>query len=192
MTSPSRPSSFAALIGRLIVGRDADVVRGDLEEGFHRSIREGETIADARRHHLADTARTALTWWLHLRPLRGARLDDDHRRPQLNLYGMLAFSVRARARELGIRIAMGASRQAIYRLVLRQGLGVAAIGLAVGLVLALGVTRALGGFLFHIQPLDPTAFALAMAGLAIVGLVAAWWPARRAARVDPMLTMRGE
>jgi predicted permease len=108
----------------------------------------------------------------------------------IGCYGTLAFTVRSRMRELGIRMAMGASQRQIFELVLRQGMTVLGIGLAVGVVGAIGVTRLLRGFLYRVSPLDPTAFLGAMLLLVVAVLVAALRPAGRAAQLDPMATMR--
>jgi putative ABC transport system permease protein len=108
----------------------------------------------------------------------------------IGLYGTLAFTVRSRTREIGIRIAMGASRRQIFDLVLRQGGSVLALGLAIGLVGALGLTRLLRGFLYRVSPIDPVGFVGAMAIVVIAVLLAALRPAGRAARVDPMASMR--
>jgi len=110
----------------------------------------------------------------------------------IGLYGTLAFNVRARAKELGIRVAMGAGRGEIYRLVLRQGLRVLGVGLATGIAGAVGLTRLLQGFLFRITPVDPVAFLGAIAVVAAAVLVASLRPASRAARIDPVASMRLE
>ena len=108
----------------------------------------------------------------------------------IGLYATLAFTVRSRTRELGIRIAMGASQRQIFELVLRQGATVLAIGLAAGLAGALGLTRLLQGFLYRVSPIDPVAFLGAMGIVVIAVLLAALRPAGRGARVDPLSTMR--
>jgi predicted permease len=108
----------------------------------------------------------------------------------IGLYGTLAFAVRSRTRELGIRMAMGATQRQIFDLVLAQGLRVLAVGLGVGTVAAVGLTRLLRGFLYRVSPIDPLAFLGAVVVLATVVLVAALRPAGRAARVDPMASMR--
>ena len=108
----------------------------------------------------------------------------------VGLYGTLTFAVRSRTRELGIRMAMGATQRQIVDLVLRQGLRVLAVGLGVGLVAALGLTRLLQGFLYRVSPIDPLAFLGAMVVVVVVVLTAALRPAGRAARVDPVASMR--
>jgi predicted permease len=108
----------------------------------------------------------------------------------IGLYGTLAFTVRSRTRELGIRLAMGASQRQIFELVLRQGGSVLAFGLLIGVAGALVLTRLLQGFLYRVSPLDPVAFVLAALVVALAMLAAALRPAGRAARVDPISSMR--
>jgi putative ABC transport system permease protein len=108
----------------------------------------------------------------------------------IGLYGTLTFSVRSRTRELGIRMAMGASRRQIQELVLWQSASVLAIGLGAGLVGALSLTRMLQVFLYRISPIDPLAFLGAMFVVALAVLIATLRPARRASRVDPMTSIR--
>jgi putative ABC transport system permease protein len=108
----------------------------------------------------------------------------------IGLYGTLAFSVRSRMREIGIRMAMGATRGQIFELVMRQSLQVLGAGLGVGLVAALGLTRLLRGFLYRVSPIDPVAFAVGLLIVVAAVLVASIRPAGRAARVDPMSSMR--
>ena len=108
----------------------------------------------------------------------------------IGLYGTLAYTVRSRTRELGIRMAMGAAPRQIVELVLGQGVRVLAIGLTAGLAGALGLTRLLQGFLYRVSPVDPAAFLGALLIIVVAVLLAALRPARRAARVDPLASMR--
>ncbi len=110
----------------------------------------------------------------------------------LGLYGVLAYSVSRRVREIGIRMALGAQVSDVLRIVFRQGLGLAGFGLLLGLLAAVATTRLFGGFLHGVQPLDPMTFASVIVLLAVAAVVAAWLPARRAARVDPMVALRAE
>jgi predicted permease len=110
----------------------------------------------------------------------------------LGLYGVIAYAVSRRRREMGIRFALGARRWAVVGLVIRGGMGLVGVGVGVGLVLAALATRLLGGLLYGTSPLDPVAFGGAVALLAAVALAANYVPAARAARVDPVTVLREE
>ena len=108
----------------------------------------------------------------------------------LGLYGVVAAGVTQRTREIGVRLALGATRAAVLRLVLWNGVRLGAGGVAVGLAAALGAANLLEGFLFGITPRDPATYAGAAAVLLIFALLACWLPGRRALRVDPALSLR--
>jgi putative ABC transport system permease protein len=110
----------------------------------------------------------------------------------LGIYGVLAYFVSQRSRELGIRLALGARPAEIFRLVVGQGMRPVAIGAAIGVIAAAGLTRFMQSLLFGIQPVDPPAFAVAIATLAAISFVACALPARRATRVDPIAALRDE
>ncbi len=110
----------------------------------------------------------------------------------IGVYGVVAHLVSDRRRELGIRIALGAGRRSVVRLVLREGLRMSLWGAATGIVLAFGTTRVLRSSLYLVSPTDPVTFVLAAALLSAIGLLAAWIPARRATKVDPMTALRSE
>jgi predicted permease len=110
----------------------------------------------------------------------------------VGLYGVLAYDVSQRTREIGIRGALGASREQIVGLILRQGLVKALLGLGLGLGGAFYLTRLLRKMLFDVQPTDPLAFTAVALLLLLVGLLASWLPARRAAKVDPVIALRAE
>jgi macrolide transport system ATP-binding/permease protein len=110
----------------------------------------------------------------------------------LGIYGVLAYSVSRRTREIGVRMALGAQVADVLRLVLRQGFGLTGIGLLLGLGGAFAATRLLSGFLYEVQPFDPVTFFAVALLLALVAMVACWLPARRAARVHPMTALRNE
>jgi len=110
----------------------------------------------------------------------------------IGLYAVMAFSVSRRAREVGIRIALGARTAHVLRLVFRQGIIQLAIGMTLGLALGAGVAQLVAGVLFEVQPRDPMTFASVVAVLTFAGLLACYVPARRAARVDPLSAMRAE
>jgi predicted permease len=108
------------------------------------------------------------------------------------LYGLMAYAVTQRRREIGVRMALGATRRDVLRLVLTRALGVVVAGLVAGLAGAAGVTRVLQTFLFGVTPTDPLVFTAVTLLLLAVGLMAAWLPARRATRIDPWATLRAE
>ena len=108
------------------------------------------------------------------------------------LYGLMAYAVTQRRREIGVRMALGASRHDVHRLVLARALRIVAAGLVAGLVGAAAVTRVLRTFLFGVTPTDPIAFTIVTLLLLAVGLLAAWLPARRATRIDPWAALRAE
>ena len=110
----------------------------------------------------------------------------------VGLYGVLSHSVTRRRREIGIRMALGASPSEVRALFLRRGGKLAAMGIAIGLVLSAAVTRLLSQMLFGVAPTDAATFAAVSALLAAVALAAAWLPARRATRTDPMAALRSE
>ena len=108
------------------------------------------------------------------------------------LYGLMAYTVTQRRREIGVRMALGAGRGDVLRLVLTHALRIVVAGLIVGLAGAAGVTRVLQRFLFGVTPTDPIAFTIVTLLLMAVGLLAAWLPARRATRIDPWAALRAE
>jgi predicted permease len=110
----------------------------------------------------------------------------------VGLYGFLAFRVTQRRREIGIRMALGASREATAWLVVRDTARMAAIGLAIGLALALAAARVEAAVLFGVRPLDALSLAGALGILAVAVAAAAWLPARRAASIEPMQALRNE
>jgi len=110
----------------------------------------------------------------------------------LGMYAVIAYSVNARTREIGIRIAVGATEGRVLAMVLRQGLLLGAIGISVGLLLALALSTFIGDMLNGVNPRDPTVYALGAAVLLTVTLLATYLPARRASQLDPQAALRAE
>jgi len=110
----------------------------------------------------------------------------------IGIYSVMAYSVAQRTQEMGIRMALGADRNAIQKLVILQGMRLAIAGVVLGIAGSLGLTRFIASFLFGVHPWDPAAFLMAPLILAAVALFAVWLPAARASRVDPMEALRTE
>jgi putative ABC transport system permease protein len=110
----------------------------------------------------------------------------------IGVYGVIDYVVTERTHEVGIRMALGADRSDVLALVLRQGMGLSAIGIGIGVAAALALTRVLTSSLYEIKPGDPMTFVGVSGTLLLVAFVATWMPARRAARVDPMVALRSE
>jgi putative ABC transport system permease protein len=110
----------------------------------------------------------------------------------VGIYGVIAWTVRQRTREIGVRMALGAQRHAVVGLVLRNGLKLTGGGILVGLMGALGLSRLLESLLFAVKSIDPVTFAAVPLMLFAAALLACWLPARRAAKVDPMVALRSE
>jgi ABC-type antimicrobial peptide transport system permease subunit len=110
----------------------------------------------------------------------------------LGLYGILAHAVTQQRREIGIRMAVGARSGDVVAHILRGASSMLIVGLAVGLAGAFALTGVLKSLLFHVSALDPVALGVACALMTLIGILAAWIPAHRAARVDPMTVLRDE
>jgi len=108
------------------------------------------------------------------------------------VYGVMAYSGASRAREIGVRLALGAQRGDVLRLLLKQGMKLVSVGVTIGLLVSLALAQLIEGLLFGVGATDPLTFALAALSLIIVALLACWIPARRAAKVDPMIALRYE
>ena len=110
----------------------------------------------------------------------------------LGIYGVLSLAVVQRTREIGVRVALGAQRRDVLWLVIGRGLKLALIGSVIGLIGAFSATRLVSGLLYGVTPTDPVTFSIVASALVGVALLASWLPARRAARVDPMVGLRTE
>jgi putative ABC transport system permease protein len=110
----------------------------------------------------------------------------------VGIYGVLSYSVSRRVREIGIRMALGAGRREVMKLVVGEGMATALIGIAAGLAAAVALTRLLASMLYGVRPTDPMTFLASALLLAAVSLLASYIPARRATKVDPMAALRHE
>jgi predicted permease len=110
----------------------------------------------------------------------------------IGIYGVMAYAVAQRTREIGVRIALGAQRKNVFGLVMGRGLGIAIVGIAFGLAGTVALTRVMSGLLYEVTPTDPMILASVSVALTGVALLACYLPARRATRVDPMIALRYE
>jgi len=110
----------------------------------------------------------------------------------LGVYGVVSYVVSRQTREIGVRVALGAGRGGVIRLVLERGLALAGLGVVLGLAAAYGLTRTMAGILFGVSPLDPITYATVALVLMGVALLASYVPARRAANLDPVRALRTE
>jgi ABC-type antimicrobial peptide transport system permease subunit len=110
----------------------------------------------------------------------------------IGIYGVMAYLVSQGTREIGIRMALGATEKTVLKLVVKQGMVLAMCGVAVGLIAALAFSRLVSGLLFGVKATDPLTFAAITILLTVVALFASYIPARRAARIDPMISLRCE
>ena len=109
----------------------------------------------------------------------------------VGLYGVLSYVVAERTPEIGVRMALGARAEQVRRMVVAQGARVVAVGVVIGVAVALAATRALGSLLFGVAAIDAPTFAGMAASMIAVGLLASYLPARRASSVDPIESLRG-
>jgi len=173
------------------------VIHGDLSSGLAAELRRTIAEVDPRQRVLnvrtmeevvaKTTASSRFDAWLF-----GFLAGLAMLLTAIGLYGLLSFSVARRTNEIGTRMALGASRADVLALVLKQGVGLIALGLAIGLAGALAVTRSLSTLLFGVRATDPYTFGAVAVVLLAVGLLASYLPARRATKVDPMVALRYE
>jgi ABC-type antimicrobial peptide transport system permease subunit len=110
----------------------------------------------------------------------------------VGIYGVIAYSVSQRTREIGIRMALGAQRQTLIAMFVRHGLLLASIGIACGLVASFAVMRLMSSLLFNVSPLDPVTYAAVTIGVVVTAYLACYLPSRRAATIDPVDALRAE
>jgi putative ABC transport system permease protein len=110
----------------------------------------------------------------------------------IGIYGIVSYSVAMRTHEMGVRMALGACRSVILRLVLTEGLTMVLLGIALGIAGSLALTRTIEAYLYGVRPVDAFTFSAVAAAFLLVGLLACWMPARRASRADPLAVLRCE
>jgi ABC-type antimicrobial peptide transport system permease subunit len=110
----------------------------------------------------------------------------------VGIYGVIAYVAAQRSREIGIRMALGAQPREVRRMFLRQGLGLSAVGLGVGLVAAFGLTQLMSSLLFGVEPTDALTYAAATGVILAAAALASYLPARRASAIDPVETLKAE
>lgn len=110
----------------------------------------------------------------------------------VGLYGVIAYAVTQRTREIGIRLALGAAPRSVMSLVVRSGITLTGVGVTLGVAAAVGGTRVLSGMLYGVSPGDPTTFAAIVVLVVAIALAACYLPARRAAHIDPTEALRAE
>jgi putative ABC transport system permease protein len=173
VTTAGDPAQLAAPLQRIIASLDARLAAGDVAP-MTRVVASVVSPQSATAGSMTVSALIAL-----LLAVAGT-------------YGVLAYSVALRTHEIGVRVALGAGRRDIVRLVLRQASVVVGAGLLLGLVAALAMGRGLRVMLYETSASDPVSLVSAVAVLAGAAAFAAWLPARRAARVDPMVALRAD
>jgi putative ABC transport system permease protein len=184
---PQFPSAFMTLVIR--TDGDPHALAGPIKEAV-RAIDPGQPVADVRTmdEYLGNAVARRRFSLLLLGGFAGLALALT----AIGLYGTTAYGVAQRTRELGIRLALGAQSADVLLTVLGRVLVVVVAGVGVGLLAALGLSRLLSTQLYEVSATDPLVFAGIAVGLAAVGAAAAYLPARRATRVDPIVAMRAE
>jgi predicted permease len=196
VTAPRHPQIYASLYQRQ--GKHLAIfVRGQVETGaIERNLREQVQAINAAlpvfgARSLDETVTASLSPRRFAMMMIAAFAAVALGLASLGIYGVVSFMVTERGQEIGVRVALGAQRSDVLRLVMRQGVEVALIGAGVGLVGALAAARVMAGILYGVRAWDPWTFTAVTAGLVSVAIVACYLPARRALRVDPLLAMRG-
>lgn len=179
---------------RLIVHADSDPIA--LLPGLQKTIRDFDVGDTPTRfgeiYRLEDLVRDS-AWKLNYSTfMLGSLAGLALLLAAIGVYGVLSQTVRQRTREIGLRMALGAERSEVQRMIVRQGLKPVALGLVLGLTAAAAVTRFLGSLLYGVEPLDPPTFIAVVAVLLGAAWLASYIPARRAAQVDPMAALRHE
>jgi predicted permease len=172
-TARAGSESLVREVRRAVRSVDPNVPLGDLH-----------TLADSYRQSMARTSFSVVL----LAVASGMALLLG----VIGLYAVISYSVSQRTHDIGVRMALGAQQSDVLQLVMRQGMTLSLMGVVIGVVVALGLTRLLSGLLYGVKPTDPLTFGAVSLVLTGVALLASWIPARRAAKVDPMAALRHE
>ena len=195
LTSPAEPQMYTAYsgigYGTLVVRSDSDAtslaaaVRAAIQSvDRHQPVHNVRRLAD---HVAASFARQRLTM-VALAIFAGAALVLS----VLGVYGVMAYAVRQRTQEIGVRVALGASRVTVVRMIVGESLRIAALGVVAGVAGAFVLTRVLRGLVYDVSPADPTTLALVVVALVVACALASLLPAVRATKVDPITVLRGD
>jgi putative ABC transport system permease protein len=171
--TPGDPSAILPTVKRVIAELDRD-----------QPLYDVQTLEDALADSVAPRRFTALV--LNAFALTAVMLAV------IGIYGLMAFSVAQRTREIGLRVALGAQRRAVVGAVVRQGMQVVLVGIVIGVVAATGLSRLMTTLLYDVEAVDPQTYGIVAALLALAALVACAAPAAKAARVDPLTALRSE
>jgi len=163
---------------------------GEIKQSLKSAIAQANPAIALEFHVFSDTIQASLLRDRLMAILAGVFGGLAATLATLGLYGVIAYMVARRRNEIGVRVALGADRGRIIRMVLREAVVLLGVGLAIGTGLALWAGRAAGALLFGLKPYDPAALASAIVLLAVVALIASYWPAFRASRVEPMSALR--
>ena len=184
---PQRPGRDLAIVVR--TAGDPLAVAGPIAAQV-RAIDPNQPVADIRPLHdfvASDLSQSRFTLWLLACFAAAAVILAA-----IGLYGVIAFGVSRRTQEIGVRVALGAQRSDVLRLMMRRGLRLTAIGVVLGAAGALALGRVMSGLLYGISPADPATLLAVAGGLGAVAMLATYLPARRATRVDPNVALRAE